>query len=78
MISPNTLTGKVLGPYCMTVNAGRVAKRRDLSNLLKALEDILVTHGVVEDDSLVQKIVIAWSQEPGAQVMIASTKEGAA
>ena len=67
--------GHVAGPYAMTVTAGRVAKRRDLSNLLKALEDILVAHGVVEDDALAQKIVIAWGATPGVHIMVASTKE---
>ena len=66
--------GHVPGHYAMTVTAGKVAKRRDLSNLLKALEDLLVTHSVVEDDSLAQKIIIEWGLTPGVHIMVASTK----
>lgn len=66
--------GHVPGHYAMTVTAGKVAKRRDLSNLLKALEDLLVKHSVVEDDSLAQKIIIEWGLTPGVHIMVASTK----
>lgn len=53
---------KVSGPYRMTVVATRPDRRiRDLSNTLKALEDVLVTAGVVRDDSDAQSILLEWS-----------------
>jgi Holliday junction resolvase RusA-like endonuclease len=33
-----------------------------LANLIKAAEDLLVTHDVIEDDSLCQEIHMAWSR----------------
>ena len=36
-------------------------RRRDLSNHIKALEDALVADKVIEDDSLIQRLVIEWA-----------------
>lgn len=45
-------------------------RRRDLDGLFKAPLDLLVKCGVVEDDSLAQSLMIAWSdaepQKPGS------------
>lgn len=69
----------VQGKYQMTLTVERKDRRRtDLSNRLKALEDALVTAGVVEDDSLAERIVLEWSNDPptkDAQVIV--TIEGA-
>lgn len=35
-------------------------RKRDLSNSIKAIEDLLVAMAVIEDDSLVQRISIQW------------------
>jgi Holliday junction resolvase RusA-like endonuclease len=35
-------------------------RRRDLSNGIKAIEDLLVSMGVIDDDSLVQRISVQW------------------
>ena len=58
---------KVFDPYVMTVEAVRPDKRRrDLGNLLKATEDICKDIGMIEDDCLAERIVLAWVQgEPG-------------
>lgn len=37
-------------------------RKRDLSNYIKAPEDLLVSMGLIEDDSLVQRITIGWSK----------------
>lgn len=52
--------------------ARKDARRRDLSNLAKAVEDILVTHGVIEDDSLVDELRLSWGghNAPGALVSV--------
>lgn len=36
-------------------------RRRDLSNSVKAIEDLLVSMAVIDDDSLVQRIDIQWA-----------------
>ena len=67
---------KVHGPYRITIVATRPDRRpRDLGNLLKALEDALVTAGVVDDDSLAQSIWLRWSdaapdKNGGVQVVV--------
>lgn len=65
---------KVRGPYILTILATRPdRRRRDLSNLIKALEDLLVKAGIVEDDSLCESLRISWSgSEPvkGGAVMV--------
>lgn len=70
---------RIEGPYGLRMRAYRPDKRRrDLSNLLKATEDLLVALGVVEDDSLCQSIEAEWAREQSAEgikVWLISTKE---
>lgn len=50
-----------VGAYDLTIHAVRPDKRkRDLGNLEKAVSDLLVVHGVVEDDCLASRIVLEW------------------
>lgn len=52
------------GPVNLTFTFGRPDKRaRDVTNYLKAPEDLIVTRGIIEDDSLVQKVTAEWSQD---------------
>jgi crossover junction endodeoxyribonuclease RusA len=54
---------KLAGPYEMTVIAVRPdRRRRDLSNLTKALEDLLVKCGIVRDDSDAMDIHLHWDR----------------
>jgi len=54
---------KVSGPYKLTILAVKPDKRRrDLGNLEKAISDILVSVGIVEDDSLCEWLEIKWVQ----------------
>lgn len=53
---------RLSGSYALTMLCERKDKRRrDLGNLIKAVEDLLVTHHVVEDDSRCEKIALEWS-----------------
>ena len=46
-------------------------RKRDLSNLIKCSEDLLVDHGVIDDDSLVQDLRVYWADGvAGARVTI--------
>lgn len=38
-------------------------RRRDLSNHYKCVSDLLVEHGVIEDDSLEAKVTLEWSDK---------------
>lgn len=46
----------------------------DLSNLAKAVEDLLVSHGMIEGDdrSCVRKIAMEWAQVEGVRVTVQS------
>jgi Holliday junction resolvase RusA-like endonuclease len=63
---------KVEGPYKLTILAVRPDKRkRDLGNLEKAISDILVSQGLVEDDCLCEWIVARWVDKgPECQIII--------
>jgi len=63
---------KVTGPYKLTILAVKPDKRkRDLGNLEKAISDILVSQGIVEDDSLCDWIVARWVDKgPECQIII--------
>lgn len=53
---------KVDGPYCLWLYCERPDKRRrDLANLEKAVSDLLVSHGVVGDDSECAELHLYWS-----------------
>ena len=62
----------VKGPVKISYRIGRPDKRRrDISNLVKVMEDCLVKNGVIEDDSLVEAFAISWDQDvTGAEVKI--------
>ncbi len=50
------------GPISLTLALGRPDKRkRDISNLVKAVEDLIVTHGIIADDSDVQRLSVYWT-----------------
>ena len=70
---------RIEGPYALRLRAFRPDKRRrDLSNLLKSTEDLLVALGIVQDDSLCQIIEAEWAVDPtveGVKVWLISTKE---
>ena len=54
--------GSIAGAYAIHVEVDRPDKRRrDLSNLLKVLEDTIVAQGLVEDDSLCERIKMQWT-----------------
>jgi crossover junction endodeoxyribonuclease RusA len=47
-------------------------RKRDLGNLEKAVSDILVKMGVIQDDSFIQKITLQWGKAPmGCRVELA-------
>lgn len=59
------------GPVALSLTFGRPDnRRRDLSNLAKAVEDLLVARGILADDSLVERLVLAWGPDRGCQVEI--------
>jgi Holliday junction resolvase RusA-like endonuclease len=68
---------KMLGPVILTFEfqEGRDKRKRDISNLIKAPEDLLVKHGIIEadDGSIVREIKLKWSAEvEGVRVTVAS------
>lgn len=73
--------GRIEGPYAIHVEIDRPDKRRrDLGNTLKVIEDFCVAQGFVEDDSLCERIKMAWTNplpdRPGpCRVWLISTGE---
>lgn len=62
--------GFVEGPFKLDITITRPDKRRrDISNLIKALEDALVEFGVVEDDCLCEQITIGWRDKRDGPVI---------
>ncbi len=63
--------GHVEGPYVMALEMRRSDKNKmDLGNTLKAIEDLLVDHGVIEDDGLAERIHLGWADVEGCRVVI--------
>lgn len=58
-------------PVSVSYKFGQPDKRkRDLDNLFKAPNDLLVAHGIIEDDSLIHKISGEWADIGGIEVEI--------
>jgi len=45
-------------------------RRRDIDNLFKCPNDLLVAHGIIEDDSLINKISGEWADITGCEILI--------
>lgn len=62
--------GKVEGPYCLWLYCGKPDnRRRDLANLEKAVSDLLVSHGVIKDDSHCVELHLYWDG-PGRECVV--------
>jgi Holliday junction resolvase RusA-like endonuclease len=60
----------IKGTFEIVIQAERPDKRRrDLDNLVKPCNDLLVLHRVIEDDCLAEKITLQWIG-PGKQIHI--------
>jgi Holliday junction resolvase RusA-like endonuclease len=75
--------GQIIGPYAIHIEIDRpdLKRRRDLGNYLKAIEDFCVQAHYVADDSLCQRIKMAWTDRvpdrPGpVRVWLIATGEG--
>jgi Holliday junction resolvase RusA-like endonuclease len=57
------VSGKVTLLY--EVQEGHDKRKRDLSNLIKSTEDLLVSHGIIEadDNTIVREIAMKWNKE---------------
>jgi crossover junction endodeoxyribonuclease RusA len=52
--------GRIVGPYSLMAAFARPNKSSDLANREKALSDLLVKHGVIEDDRFAESISLRW------------------
>lgn len=65
----------VAGPVNVSILLGRPdRRRRDLDGTSKAPLDLLVRHGVIEDDSLVQSLTLAWAKVSGCVVTVEAAR----
>lgn len=70
-----------IGEYSIHICCRRPDKRRrDIANLEKGISDLLVSHGVIKDDSLCQRMTIQWDDdmEPECVVLIQPAERGMA
>lgn len=68
---------RIEGSYQLSIYATRPDKRRrDVDNLIKATSDLLVSIGVISDDSMAEKVSAEWERgEPGIRVVVESVGE---
>ena len=55
---------RVTGPIELCVFLKRPKRRRDLDNTLKAIQDLLVAHELIEDDDKIMKLSAEWTNNP--------------
>lgn len=61
---------RVAGPVILDITCERPRVRSDVSNRIKAVEDLLVEHGIIEDDSKVVEVRARWGQVKGCEVRV--------
>lgn len=61
----------VHGPVLVVVNIERTSDLADVDNRIKATLDLLVKHGVIDDDRFVSGLAIAWSPPRDATMRVA-------
>jgi len=66
---------KVKGPVILSclIQDQRDGRKRDITNLIKGPEDLLVSHGIIEadDSSIVREVKMKWSKDvQGIQITI--------
>lgn len=68
--------GMIEGSYVIAIELERKeGRRRDADNLAKAIGDLLTAHGVIEDDSLAEAVVILWSPKvKGCRVALTAVR----
>lgn len=63
---------QIKGKVIIHMKFGRPDRRkRDVANLEKATSDLLVAYGIIQDDSLIEKLILEWWPDVvGAQIEI--------
>jgi len=60
-----------IGPYSISIALKRPdMRRRDIGNLEKGISDLLVSHGVIKDDSLCQRLLMTWDNGISADCVV--------
>lgn len=65
--------GKIVGPFDLHIVLPKMPKGSDASNRLKPLEDLLVAHGVTDDDQHCRKIYIGRDDTASSVVVTVRT-----
>ena len=61
----------IKGPVKIMISFGKPDNRkRDLTNLTKAPEDLMVSHGLIDDDSYVEDMRICWADIQGCEIRV--------
>lgn len=71
-VSQQTRGNAVKGPYelSLTISRAKARANSDLSNRVKGVEDLLVDHGVIEDDKFCQRLVLEYGECDGMIIEI--------
>ena len=62
--------GRISGEINIEIKCQRKSARSDISNRIKAVEDLLVNCNVIDDDRFVQSVKASWAEIEGCQVTI--------
>lgn len=70
--------GRIEGPYVLSIAAQRnwrSKRARDVDNIIKPISDALVKAGVVQDDSLAERVMAEWSDDLGGPAVVVIVQE---
>lgn len=66
---------KVSGAISLDIAVQRKRSNADVSNRIKAVEDLLVHMGVIDDDKHVQSVTCRWADIEGCEVTITPIRD---
>lgn len=69
---------RIEGPVTLRLLLPRAKRKGDASNRFKAVEDILVHMGLIDDDRFVESGSFAWADVPECQVTVEAAAQGRA
>ena len=59
---------RIAGPVAIDITVQRRNRNSDIDNLIKPILDLLVTHGVIDDDKHVNEVRARWGEVTGCEV----------
>jgi len=66
---------KVAGKVKLDISVKRPRSNADVSNYIKAAEDLLVSMNVIDDDKNVEEVTVRWADVAGCEIIVTPVRD---